>query len=100
MLSKLAGNLYKLKHTTANPASLWGNGRDITYLGNRFTAQQVAELWQRFHPLDEKLNLSEERHHPGFQRRSEYNSNDMPADFEIEDFIASWENVSASQQSA
>ncbi len=100
MLSKLAGNLYKLKHTTANPASLWGNGRDITYLGNRFTAQQVAELWQRFHPLDEKLKLSEGRHHPGFQRRSEYNPNDMPTDFGVEDFIASWENVSASQQSA
>ncbi|MBI1924624.1 phytanoyl-CoA dioxygenase family protein [Candidatus Poribacteria bacterium] len=92
MLSKLAGKLYQLKHTTAHPASLWGNGRDITYLGSRFTQQQAAELWQRFQLLDEKLKLPEEKHHPGFQRASGYHPNDMPADVEVEDFIASWEN--------
>ena len=91
MLSKLADKLYRLKHTTANPASLWGNGRDITYLGNHFTSEQAAELWRRFQPLDEKLKLPEEIHQPGFQRVSEYNPNDMPTDFSVEDFITSWE---------
>ena len=87
MLSKLAGKLYSLKHTTANPATLWGNGRDIIYLGNRFTLGQVTELWRRFQPLDEKLKLPKETYQPGFQRMSDYNPNDMPADFSVEDFI-------------
>ena len=90
MLSKLSDKLYRLKHTNANPASLWGNGRDITYLGNHFTSEQAAELWRRFQPLDEKLKLPEETHQPGFQRVSEYNPNDMPTDFSVEDFITSW----------
>ena len=93
MLSKLAGKLYNLKHTTANPASLWGNGRDITYLGNHFTPEQTVELWQRFQPLDQKLKLPEETYQPGFQRTSDYNPNDMPTAFSVEDFITSWETA-------
>lgn len=94
MLSKLAGKLYTLKHTTANPASLWGNGRDIIYLGNHFTPEQATELWRRFQSLDENLKLPEETYQPGFQRRSDYNPNDMPVDFSVEDFISSWETAS------
>ena len=94
MLSKLASKLYKLKHTSITPALLWGNGWDIVYLGSHFTASQADELWQRFHTLDEKLKFQDERRAPGFQgRQSEYNPNDMPADFEVEDFIASWDNT-------
>ena len=93
MLSKLANKLYELKRTTANPVTLWGNGRDITYLGNHFTPEQTAELWRRFQPLDEKLKLPEETHQPGFQRMSAYNPNDMPTDFSVEDFITSWETA-------
>ncbi len=99
MLSKLAGKLYNLKHTTANPATLWGNGRDIIYLGNRFTPEQATELWQRFQPLDEKLRLSEETYQPGFQRMSDYDPNDMPVDFSVEDFINSWETASVTVNS-
>ena len=91
MLSKLAGKLYSLKHTSVTSASLWGNGRDITYLGNHFTPEQVTELWQRFQPLDEKLKLPKEAYQPGFQRTSDYNPNDMPTDFSVKDFIKSWE---------
>ena len=94
MLSKLAGKLYKLKHTDADPASLWGNGRDIVYLGSHFTEPQAEGLWRRFHTLDEKLKLPHKERRPGFQgRSSQYNPNDMPADFEVEDFIASWDNT-------
>ena len=91
MLSKLANKLYQLKHTTAAPASLWGNGRDLIYLGNHFTPEQTVKLWRRFQPLDEKLKLPEDTYQPGFQRTSEYNPNDMPTDFSIEDFISNWE---------
>ena len=94
MLSKLAGKLCDLKHTDANPASLWGNGRDITYLGSHFTPEQASELWRRFQTLDEKLKLPEETYQPGFQRMSDYNPNDMPTDFSVEDFISSWANES------
>ena len=80
-----------LKHTTENPASLWGNGRDITYLGNHFTPEQAAELWRRFQSLDEKLKLPEETRQPGFQRMSAYDPNDMPMDYSVEDFIRSWD---------
>ena len=99
MLSKLAGKLYNLKRTTANPATLWGNGRDIIYLGNHFTPEQTAELWQRFQALDEKLKLPEETYQPGFQRSSDYNSNDMPTDFSVEDFMTSWETASVTVDS-
>ena len=99
MLSKLAGKLYNLKHTTANPASLWGNGRDIIYLGNHFTPEHASELWRRFQPLDEKLKLPEETYQPGFQRMSDYNPNDMPTDFGVEDFINSWETASVTVDS-
>ena len=94
MLSKLANKLYQLKHTTATPASLWGNGRDLIYLGNHFTPEQTVKLWRQFQPLDEKLKLPEETYQPGFQRTSEYNPNDMPTDFSVEDFISSWETAS------
>lgn len=94
MLSKLAGKLYNLKHTTANPAALWGNSRDIIYLGNHFTPEQASELWRRFQPLDEKLKLPKETYQPGFQRLSDYNPNDMPTDFSVEDFIHSWKAAS------
>ena len=94
MLSKLANKVYKLKWTDANPASLWGNGRDITYLGNHFTPEQAAEVRRQFQPLDEKLKLTEETRQPGFQRTSGYNPNDMPIDFSVKDFITSWETHS------
>jgi ectoine hydroxylase-related dioxygenase (phytanoyl-CoA dioxygenase family) len=93
MLSKLARKLYQLKHTEANPATLWGNGRDIVYLGGHFTDEQVDELYQRLHTLDDRLKLPSDKHHPGFQRTSTYNPNDMPENFELEDFIASWDNT-------
>jgi hypothetical protein len=91
MLSKLARRVYHLKHTNASPASLWGNGRDIVYLGSHFTPQQATDLWERFRTLDEKLKIPDEQRHPGFQgRESAYNPNDMPEAFEVEDFIAGW----------
>jgi ectoine hydroxylase-related dioxygenase (phytanoyl-CoA dioxygenase family) len=94
MLSKLASRIYRLKHMNVPPAWVWGNGRDMAYLGSRFTPQQAADLWQRFHALDEKLKFSDKRGTPGFQGdQSVYNPNDMPADFGVEDFVASWDHA-------
>lgn len=92
MLSKLAVKLYKFKHSKDNPSSLWGNGRDLMYLAGHFNDQQIEILWQRFNELDQKLKSSSTENYPGFQRTSDYNAIDMPLNFEIDDFVASWEN--------
>ncbi len=94
MLSKLSRALYRLKHTDTSPNSLWGNGRDILYLGTRFTPEQTEGLWNRFGALDKKLKTSDTEDHPGFQRSiSPYDSDNMPVDFEVADFIVSWDNA-------
>lgn len=94
MLSKLGWALYRLKYTDTPPDSLWGNGRDIVYLGTHFTPEQTETLWKRFGTLDEKLKRSDQEDHPGFQRAvSQYESDNMPADFGVADFIASWDNA-------
>lgn len=91
MLTKMADKLYRLKHGGEAADKLWGIGRDFDYLGSLFTDEQVATLWQRFGPLDQKLKLPEAVDHPAFQRgHSEYAADDMPTDFTIEDFVASW----------
>lgn len=95
MLCKLAGRLYRLKHTPAPASHLWGNGRDMTYLGNLFTADEAADLQARFSALDERLKFQDKRGAPGFQGdQSIYNPNDMPEDFGIEDLVASWHRPS------
>ena len=94
MLSKLTRALHRLKQPDTPPDSLWGNGRDIAYLGSLFTEKQTEILWKRFGILDEKLKSSNPEDHPGFQRSmSQYDSDNMPADFEIADFITSWDNT-------
>ena len=94
MLSKLSRALYRLKHTDTPPASLWGNGRDMVYLGTHFTPEQTEILWKRFGTLNQKLKNSDQEDHPGFQRSmSKYDSDNMPTDFEVADFIASWDNA-------
>jgi hypothetical protein len=94
MLSKLSRALYRLKHTDTPPASLWGNGRDMVYLGTHFTPEQTEILWKRFGTLNQKLKNSDQEDHPGFQRSmSKYDSDNMPTDFEVADFIASWDNT-------
>ena len=94
MLSKLSRALDQLKHTDTPPDSLWGNGRDIVYLGSHFTTEQTEILWKRFSVLDEKLKHSDQEDHPGFQRSmSQYDSDNMPADFEVTDFINSWNSA-------
>ena len=94
MLSKLSRALHRLKHTDTPPDSLWGTGRDIVYLGSHFSVEQTEILWKRFDTLDQKLKHSDQADHPGFQRSlSPYDSDNMPTDFEVVDFINSWINA-------
>ena len=64
---------------------------DVT---GRFSAAEAAILSQRFAPLDARLRAETEQYTPGFQSGPEpipYVFEEMPQDFELEDFIASWD---------
>ena len=64
---------------------------DVT---GRFSAAEAAILSQRFAPLDARLRAETEQYIPGFQSGPEpipYVFEEMPQDFELEDFIASWD---------
>ncbi len=70
ILKGIAARLHRRKQDEA--ASLFYNDRDDTY-------------------LDGRLRLPGVRQQPSFQGGpSPYEPNDMPADFTVEDFIASW----------
>ena len=59
-------------------------------VGNRFTADEIDVLWQRFAPLDAALQTDLENYVPAFQIRgpTHYRLNEMPPDFGIDEFIA------------
>ncbi len=57
----------------------------------RFTLEEAAGLHTRFATLDGKLKADEEHFSPGYQSGPmRYYFNEMPADFTLADFIASW----------
>ena len=72
-----------------------GYGGDITRsreIGNRLSPEQIETLWNRFAPLDAKLQSDTEQFLPGFQSAPmRYYFYEMPSDFNLEDFIASWD---------
>lgn len=73
-------------------ASWYGASVLFDNLDRRFSPSETDQLCERFEILDEKLKWPGERPAPGFQRGpSKYRCNEMPANFEVEDFIASWE---------
>ena len=58
---------------------------------DRFTLEEADALWARFEGLDAALQKDEEQFSPGFQSGPmRYNFNEMPADFHLDEFIASW----------
>jgi hypothetical protein len=73
--------------TSAHPTTLnWG-----PEFADRFTPQEAETVWKRFKPLDAKLQRDEEHFFPGFQSGPmRYCFNETPADFGVEEFIASW----------
>ena len=60
-------------------------------VAGRFSASEIDTLWGRFAVLDAKLKADEIQVVPGTPgKNSYYKVYDMPADFDVEDFIASW----------
>ena len=69
-------------------------GGDISQgedLAPRFAEEELDTLWERFTALDASIQSENEQYVPGFQSGPmTYNFNDMPKEFDVEDFIASW----------
>jgi hypothetical protein len=60
---------------------------------DRFSADEAAELWRRFQPVDDAVQSETEQSAPGFQGGpSLYNFNHMPVGYSVGDFVASWED--------
>ena len=78
---------YRSRALTPHPISInWG-----PQFAARFTVDEAAALHRRFATLDNKLQAEQEHFAPGFQTSPmRYFFNEMPADFTLKDFIASW----------
>ena len=63
-----------------------------SFAEDRFTKEEASLLWERFKPLDALLKTDEELYLPGFQSGPmHYYFNEMPADFDVADFIETWD---------
>ncbi len=101
LLSKAARHIHLLKHPNLNdvpedsrrramrptPTTLhWG-----PQFADRFSRPESETLWGRFQALDAMLQKDDEPFHPGFQSGPMgYISNEMPANFDLDDFITGW----------
>ena len=89
LLSKLAYKILFGSHPNRG-----GYGGDFTQekqLAPRFTKAELKMLWQRFEPLDKKLQANTEQYVPGFQSGPmPYYFQEMPEDLDIDEFIATW----------
>ena len=101
LLSKLAANIGTLKRPEVagllEPARAAAVGElsfsisNIDALADRFTAAETDRLAQRFAPLRARLHTETEQFVPGFQSGpTRHRFEHMPPDFEVDDFIASW----------
>ncbi len=92
ILCKVAQKLYQMTRPgfvqqRAGDASLYLY-EDIL---RRFSRDEIELIWQRFGTLDAKLQMDKEQIVPGAQgQATKYRGYEMPANFEVEDFIASW----------
>lgn len=85
--AKIADDLRR-RSASAHPITLnWG-----PEFADRFSAEEADVLWERFQMLDALLQADEEHFVPGFQSGPmRYYFNEMPADFSLADFVASWD---------
>ena len=85
----LAGITEDYRSRSSRPHSIsinWG-----PQFADRFTVEEAAGLHTRFATLDGKLKAKEDHFAPGFQSSPmRYYFNEMPADFGLGEFIASW----------
>ena len=88
VLSKIAYLIRKYKNSDAKE---YANAPCTQRMANRFAVDDLEQLWRRFTVLDGKLQSDTEQYEPLFQSRPmKYVFYDMPADFSVGDFIASW----------
>ena len=85
LLSKLVQRLPGISQTD-NP------GFDLRKdIADAFTAEEIAAIGRRFAALDAALRAPADHFVPGFQDGpAGYSFNEMPAEFGVEEFIASW----------
>ena len=89
LLSKVA---YKMRFAS-HPArpSYGGDISQDRDLESRFSPAELETLWGRFTTLDAAIQSHEEEYIPGFQSGPmHYFFEEMPTNFDVEDFIASW----------
>ncbi len=90
LLSKVA---YKMRFASHPARAAFGGdiSQDID-LAPRFSPAERDILWGRFATLDETIQSHKEEYIPGFQSGPmRYLFEEMPTNFDVEDFIASWE---------
>ena len=69
----------------------WGSFSTFDDLAQRFTAAEAALLGRRFATLDAKLQTATEQFRPGTSSNpTRYARDEMPDDFDVDEFIASW----------
>ena len=88
VLSKIAYLIRKYKDSdTAEDA----DSPCIQRMADRFTPDELDRLWERFTLLDHKLQSDTKQYEPLFQSGPmKYFFFEMPQDFGVDDFIASW----------
>ena len=60
-------------------------------LVDRFSFEEARSLWDRFKPVDDRIQSGVEAAAPGYENRpSRYHFNEMPTDFSVQDFTTSW----------
>ena len=102
LLSKKAAQIRALKQPEIaglphnDRATAVGDQRVSLYLledlAGRFSPDETELLWRRFAPLDARLQDTTAHPTPGFQgSESRYVSNEMPANFGVDDFITGWD---------
>ena len=101
LLSKLAKNIHTLHRPDVAGQPLEARARAIPAnvpmccfyddLASRFSSAEAGALWQRFAELDDRLQADTMQEVPGRpERRSRYLYYAMPANLDVEEFVASW----------
>ena len=90
LLSKLAHKICR-PHAPALAHEEGGYGGDFTQdelVAPAFTADELAELWERFAPLEAQLQAETEQYVPGFQSGTmRYYFHELPAEVTVEGFL-------------
>ena len=100
-LTKLAYKVYHLNkpevatlpdaEQSAQVGWPWESVDVLQNVASRFTVDETDILWSRFLDMDNRLKSEEDQYEPGFQTGpTKYYFYDMPPNYEVEDFIATW----------